>query len=209
MHLLSPELEAYLHEIVPPRDELFTELEEIAEERNFPAIGPLVGRLLYLIVKISGARQVFELGSGFGYSAMWIASALPEDGQVICSEYSKENAELGLSFLDRARLRQKVLYEVGDALEVFRRYPGPFDMVFCDIDKHQYPQALELAVPKIKKGGLFVADNVLWSGRVADLDDHSEATEGIRRFNEMTHHNPQLFTSIVPLRDGVSISLKM
>jgi predicted O-methyltransferase YrrM len=208
MNFLPKKLEAYLYKISPPGAEVFREMEKLAEERDFPAIGPLVGRLLFQLVKLTGAKNVFELGSGFGYSAMWIASALPEEGRIVCTEYSKENAEMGIRFLERANLRHKVLYEVGDALESFHRYEGPFDLIFCDIDKHQYPKALEAGVPKLKSGGLFVADNVLWSGMVADPEDQSDATVGIRKFNEMIYQSPQLFSTIMPVRDGVSISLK-
>ncbi|MFO1519696.1 MAG: O-methyltransferase [bacterium] len=208
MNFLPPFLESYLNSLLPERGEIFLEMEALAEKRGFPAIGPLVGRLLYQCVKLTGVKQVFELGSGFGYSALWIASALPEDGKIICTEYSKENAEVGMKFLDRAHLLHKVTYEVGDALENFHRYPGPFDLIFCDIDKHQYPQALEASLPKLKSGGLFVADNVLWSGKVADCNDTTDATEGIRRFNRMIYSVPKLFSTVIPLRDGVSISVK-
>jgi predicted O-methyltransferase YrrM len=101
----------------------------------------------------------------------------------------------------------KVIYEIGDALESFHRYQGPFDMIFCDLNKHQYLRALEMALPKLKAGGLFVADNVLWSGRVLDEEDKSEATEGIREFTQKIYSDPRFFTTILPIRDGVSVSI--
>jgi predicted O-methyltransferase YrrM len=208
MNFPSPEIGAYLHEITPPRSELFTELEELAEERGFPAVGPLVGRFLYQLVKISRAKKFFELGSGFGYSALWLATAAPDDAEIVCTEYSLENAELGMKFLDRAHLRHKVVFEVGDALEILNRYRDTYDFIFCDIDKHQYPRALEVGLPKLKRGGLFVADNTLWSGKVADPEDHTPSTEGIRTFTQMIYRNPELFSTIIPLRDGVSVSWK-
>jgi caffeoyl-CoA O-methyltransferase len=208
MNFLPPEIESYLMSLTPPRDEILSELEAIAEEKGFPAVGPLVGRFLYQLVKISSTKTIFELGSGFGYSAFWLAMALPEDGQIVCTEWSKENAELGMKFLGRAGLKHKITYEVGDALEVFNRYAGPYDLIFCDIEKHQYPRALEIGLPKLKSGGLFVADNTLWFGRVADPEDHSAETEGIRQFDRMLYDNPYLFSTIIPLRDGVSVSVK-
>jgi caffeoyl-CoA O-methyltransferase len=208
MNFPSLEVDSYLHEITPESPEILAEVEALAAERNFPIIGPLVGRVLYQLVKISKAKNVFELGSGFGYSALWIAAALPESGQMVCTEFDKAKAEEGMRFLDRAKLRHKVIYEVGSALENFHRYQGPFDLIFCDIDKQDYPKALELSVPKLKSGGLFLADNTLWSGRILDPEDKSRETQGIRKFNEKIYSDPQLFSSILPLRDGVSISLK-
>jgi len=208
MEFPSPEICAYLQELTPETSEIFTEIEALAAETDFPIIGPLVGRILYQLVKLSRCKNVFELGSGFGYSALWIASALPKDGQIICTEFDKAKAERGMKFLERAKLRHKVIYEVGSALESFHRYHGPFDMIFCDIDKQDYPKALEMGVPKLKKGGLFVADNVLWSGRILDPEDRSKETKGILAFNERIYAHPQLFSSILPVRDGLSVSLK-
>lgn len=208
MDFPSPEITAYLQELTPERDEIMKEMEAAAEEQMFPAIGPLVGRLLYQWVKVSGARMIFELGSGFGYSAMWMAMALPPKGQMICTEFDRAKAENGLKYLDRAGLRHKVIYEIGDALKTFQRYQGPFDLVFCDLDKPQYPKALEMALPRLKSGGLLIADNVLWSGRILDDEDKAEATQGIREFNRKIYSHPELFSTIIPLRDGVSVSIK-
>jgi len=208
MEFPSPEIDAYLKELTPETSELMNEIEALALEQDFPIIGPLVGRILYQWTKVSRAKTVFELGSGFGYSALWIAMALPEGGQIICTEFDKKKAERGMNFLERAKLRHKVIYEVGSALESFHRYQGPFDLIFCDIDKHDYPKALEMGVPKLRAGGLFLADNVLWSGRVLDPDDRSKETQGIRKFNERIYAHPELFSTILPVRDGVSVSLK-
>ncbi len=208
MEFPSPEIEAYLKQLTPESEEILREMELLAEEQMFPAVGPMVGRFLFQLVKVSGAKLLFELGSGFGYSALWMAMAMPDDGQIICTELDKGKAELGMKFLERAKQRHKVIYEVGDALESFHRYQGPFDLIFCDLDKHQYPRALELGIPRLKHGGLFVADNVLWSGRILDEEDKSKPTEGIRKFNQMVYQRPELFTTIIPLRDGVSVSLK-
>ncbi len=209
MNFPSPEIDAYLYELTPERSELMKEMEAMAEEQRFPSVGPLVGRFLYQLAKISNAKMIFELGSGYGYSALWLAMALPDDGQILCTEFDKAKAEIGMKFLDRAKLMHKVVYEIGDALECFHRYQGPFDFIFCDLDKHQYPKALEMGIPRLKEGGLFVADNVLWSSRILDEEDRSEATEGIRKFNERIYSHPELFSTILPIRDGVSLSLKI
>lgn len=208
MEFPSPEISQYLYQLTPKRNALLKEMEELAEERMFPAVGPLVGRFLYQLAKISRTKMIFELGSGFAYSALWLAMAIPDNGHIVCTDRDREKAELGLNFLERADLRHKVLYEVGDALQAFERYRGPFDMVFCDLDKELYPKALDLAVPRLRDGGLFIADNVLWSGRVLDEKDQSPATRGIREFNEKLSVHQDLFTTIIPLRDGLSLSIK-
>ncbi|MCE9625025.1 MAG: O-methyltransferase [Deltaproteobacteria bacterium] len=164
--------------------------------------------MLYQLVKISQSKAVFEFGSCFGYSALWIAMALPEEGRIICTEFDKGKVERGRQYFDRAKLSHKVTFEVGDAFESFQRYPGPFDLIFCDLDKRYYPQVLEVAVPKLKSGGLLIADNVLWSGKVLDRHDHSKDTEGIRQFDKGIYCHPELFSSILPVRDGLSVSLK-
>jgi len=208
MEFPSPEISDYLLQLTPERNVLLKEMEAIAEEQMFPAVGPMVGRFLYQLAKISGAKMIFELGSGFAYSTLWFAMAIPEDGQIIATDFDREKAELGLKFLERADQRHKVLYEVGDALDAFRRYKGPFDIIFCDLNKEQYPKVLEMAVPRLRKGGLLVADNVLWSGRVLDESDRSAATRGIREFNEKVSQHPELFPTIIPLRDGVLVAIK-
>lgn len=208
MQFPSPEIDAYLHELTPERSKVMQEMEALAKEENFPAVGPLVGRLLYQLIKISGANQILELGSGFGYSALWMAMALPDEGGILCTEFDKKKAEKGMKFLERAHLGHKVLYEVGDALETIKNYTRSYDFIFCDLNKERYPQALEMGLSRLKPGGLFVADNVLWSGNVLDPEDQSEATKGIREFNKSIYGHPDLFTTIVPLRDGVSISWK-
>jgi len=208
MDFPSPEIDAYLKDLTPERTEILREVEALAAEENFPIVGPLVGRILYQWVKVSQTKSVFELGSGYAYSALWIAMALPDNGQMVCTEFDKKKAERGMNFLDRAKLRHKVIYEVGSALEAFHRYQGPFDLIFCDLDKQDYPKALEMGVDRLKPGGLFLADNVLWSGRILDPEDRSKETQGIRKFNERIYSHPELFSTILPVRDGVAVCLK-
>jgi len=208
MNIVHPRIEDYLTQISPSPHPLLAEMEKIARSENFPAIGPLVGQFLHQLVLLTGSKQIFEFGSAFGYSAFWMALALPEEGRIVCTEMKPEVAERGKKFLDHGGLSRKTHFEVGDALAAFEKYPGPFDFIFCDFDKRLYPSALEKSLPKLKKGGLFVADNVLWSGWVADSHDHSPETEALREFNRKTHSDPTLVTTIVPLRDGVSLSWK-
>lgn len=207
MDIIHPEIEGYLYHLLPAREPVVAEMETLAEKIHFPIVGPLVGRLLYQLALIHRAERVLELGSGFGYSAYWFAKGLSKTGRVICTEGSADRIGQGVEFLRRAGLGNQVTFRQGDALELVARAEGPFDIVFCDIDKASYPDALSLALPKLRPGGLFIADNVLWSGRVASASDDPD-TVGIKTFNKSIYALPELTTTIIPLRDGVSVSLK-
>ena len=207
MDIVNPAIEEYLRRVAPPGDEVLAEMERLADRRRFPIVGPLVGRLLYLLARSIGAREVFECGSGFGYSAYWFARALPADGRVILTEGSAENCASARGFLGRASLIGKAVIEKGDALEILPRYPGPFDIIFCDIDKRDYPRVYSLMKPRLRSGGLFLCDNMLWSGRVASEERQDDDTRGVRELTRLLYADRDLDTSIVPLRDGVGISL--
>ena len=208
MELVHPDIETYLYQLLPDRDPVLEEMESVGERMQFPLVGPLVGRFLHQLVLLSGAKRIFEMGSGFGYSAYWFAKALPERGEMVLTEGSKELAQKAQAYLKRGHLEKRVKIEVGDAIEILEETPGPFDLVFIDIDKAQYPEAFRKALPKIRKGGLLVADNVLWFGKVIDRGDRTEATEGIREFTRLIYGSEEFVTTIVPLRDGVSVSVK-
>ena len=208
MDIVNPAIEEYLRQVAPPGDGVPLEMERLADRRHFPIVGPLVGRLLNVLARSISARNVFECGSGFGYSAYWFALALPSGGRVILTEGSAENCASARGFLSRAGLMDKACIEKGDALEILPRHAGPFDIIFCDIDKRDYPRVYPLMKPRLRAGGLFLCDNMLWSGRVADVQRTDEDTRGIRELTRLLYADPDLATTILPLRDGVSISLK-
>ena len=208
MDIVAPEIEVYLDHLLPSEDEILEEMEREGEKRRFPIVGPQVGRLLSQMARILGARRIFEMGSGFGYSAYWFLKGMPTGGQVILTDDSKENLERARDYLKRAKLLDRVILEAGDALEVISRYPGPFDIIFNDIDKEQYPQAFEKALPRLRPGGLLISDNVLWFGRIL-TDSREPDVQGIREYNRLIAETKEMFTAIIPLRDGVSISIKI
>ncbi|HEY4490557.1 MAG TPA: O-methyltransferase [Acidobacteriota bacterium] len=207
MNITPPELDSYLLRITPSRHEVLREMETLARMNDFPIVGPLVGRVLFLYGKLLNAHRILELGSGYGYSAFWWALATPPDAQIICTEGSMENIRAAEQFLSRAGLWHKIVYYHGDALSNMAQIPGEFDIIFMDIDKHQYPQAFLKAFPRLRKGGLFITDNVLWSGRVID-EDPDVATHAIQQYNELIYNTPGAFSAILPLRDGVAVTLK-
>ncbi len=208
MPIVNQDIEMYLGRAAPASRGVLQEMERLAEERRFPIVGPLVGRLLFLLARAIGGRTVFECGSGFGYSAHWFASALPARGRVHLTDGSADNCRLARDFLGRAGLLERVTIHQGDALEVLRDTAGPFDIVFCDIDKRDYPRVHPLFMPRLRPGGLFVCDNLLWQGKVAGPDDDPD-TRGVRDLTRLLYAEPGLHTVLLPLRDGVGISLRI
>jgi predicted O-methyltransferase YrrM len=207
MDITNRSIEEYMLQVAPERDPVLTEMERLGEEKHFPIVGPLVGRFLYQLVLIKRPDRVLELGSGYGYSAYWIAKALPRRSKLLCTDNSEENSEIAQSYLKRGGLMRKVDFWVGNSLEIIDQLRGKFDMIVCDVEKHQYPQAFRKAVPRLKKGGIFVADNVLWSGRVMDAKP-DRSTAGILTFTRLVFSSPRLYSVIIPLKDGLTVSVK-
>ena len=208
-NLLPAPVDRYLHEIAPASEPVLREMEEVALERDFPIVGPLVGRLLFVLARSIRAEAIFEIGSGFGYSAIWFAKAMSGAGRVVMTEGNPANVDAARGYFDRVGLRDRAVFERGDGLEILERYPGPFDIVFLDLDKKDYPRAFERALPKLRKGGLLIADNTLWSGKVAEPDVDDEPTRGIREFNRRVMTSPELMATLLPLRDGVAVAIKL
>lgn len=207
--IVQPEVEDYLYGILPPRDAVFQAMEGYAAEHKVPIVGPAVGRLLFQLAKISGAKRVFEMGSAIGYSTLWWALAIGEDGKVIYTDSDRQNAARARDSFQRAGVLERVEIKIGDAIEILSEQKSDFDIVFNDIDKTQYPQAFRLAAEKVRKGGLYVVDNVLWSGKVAHAaGTQDESTRAIVEHNRMLYERKDFFASIIPLRDGVGVAVK-
>ncbi len=207
MNILDPSIVRYLHSLTPPRDSTLREMERIAAEKRFPIIGPLVGRLLFQLALLTRAQRIFELGSGYGYSAIWFARGLQPEGRIICTDGSGANAALAARFFKQAQIEGLVDYRTGDALSLLAEEPGSFDIILNDVDKHEYPEVFRQAVPRLKKGGLLITDNTLWQGRVVS-DDDAASTAGVRAFNRLAFRSEEVLTTIIPLRDGVALSIK-
>jgi len=208
VEILNSEINNYLHSLIPDRDPVLEEMERIGKEKGFPIIGPLVGRLLCQLALLTQARTVFELGSGYGYSAIWFSKGMGPGGRIICTDGEKENARQAAAFFERAGIKKSVDYRVGDALSILEREPGPFDIILNDIDKHEYPEAFKKALPKLRKGGLLITDNTLWYGKVV-MGDKERSTLGILEFNRLAYRSTEVFSTLVPLRDGVTVSIKL
>jgi predicted O-methyltransferase YrrM len=207
MNILDPAILHYLNSLTPPRDSTLQQMERIAAEKRFPIIGPLVGRLLFQLALLTRARRIFELGSGYGYSAIWFARGLQPGGRIICTDGSRENAALAARFFKQADIEGLVDYRTGDALSLLAKEPGSFDIILNDVDKHEYPEVFRQAVPRLKRGGLLITDNTLWQGRVVG-DDNALSTVGVRAFNRLAFQSKEVLTTLIPLRDGVALSIK-
>ena len=201
-------VEQYVYSLLPARDEVLTQIENEAIKRDIPIVGPAVGRFLYQLAIISGAKTVFELGSAVGYSTIWWARAVGESGRVIYTDGDRKKADEARGYFDRSGVADRITIKVGDALELLSEQKQDFDIIFCDIDKEDYPRAFKLAVPRLRKGGLLVADNVLWSGRVAQENPLEASTKAILEFNRLLYSSPELFPTILPIRDGVAVAVK-
>jgi caffeoyl-CoA O-methyltransferase len=209
MGLLQADLEDYLYRVLPPRDTVFQEMESYAAKHDVPIVGPAVGRLLFQLVRIAQAKTVFEMGSAIGYSTLWWALAVGEAGKVYYTDSDRKNAERARQSFHQAGVLERVEILTGDAIELLSEQKSEFDIVFNDIDKQQYPQAFRLASRKIRKGGLYVADNVLWSGKVAHAEKADANTTGILEHNRLLYESKEFFPTIIPLRDGVAVALKL
>jgi caffeoyl-CoA O-methyltransferase len=204
--ITDPEIERYMLDLLPPRDEVLAEMEARAAERRIPIVGPAVGRLLAQLVLISGAKRIFELGSAIGYSTIWLARAAGPGAEIHYSDGSAENAREAQGYFQRAGVENLIQVHIGDALAMLARTPGEFDFIFNDVDKEGYPAVLGAIPNQLKKGGLFVTDNTLWSGRVLDPED--EASRSILEFNRKLYESKQFFTTLLPIRDGLSVALR-
>jgi caffeoyl-CoA O-methyltransferase len=205
--ILEPQVEKYLSSLLPDRDAVLADMEGYAKEHDIAIIGPDCGRLLALVAKISGAKRIFEMGSAIGYSAIWFARAAGPGAEIYCTDGEPANAELARKNFERAGVSKSIRFMIGDAVDLIDSTEGSFDIVLIDVYKHQYPAALKKSLPRLKSGGLVITDNVLWSGRVTEppKDDN---TRGILEFNRSVFGSPELFSVIVPLRDGVAICRK-
>jgi predicted O-methyltransferase YrrM len=208
--IVNPRIEEYLRGLYDDGDPVRQEMEALARERRFPIVGPLVGRQLLQLTRAIGARRVFELGSGFGYSALFFARGVGDAGEVHCTELSEENVRLAESFLSRAGVWQRVSYHTEEARQALARVGGSWDVIYNDIDKDGYPDTVDAAYAHLRPGGLFITDNVLWSGRVLEgEDDGSPSTRGVKEFTKRLLAHEGFLTRIDPTRDGVAVALRL
>ena len=208
--LIANEVRDYLETLIPPRHPELQAMEAYAREQDFPIIGPVVGHLCYQMARTIGARRIFELGSGFGYSTAFFARAVQEHGggvvhHVVWDDDLSARARRHLGALGYDSI---VRYHIGEAIDALRRTAGPFDLIFNDIDKHDYPESLPVIESKLRPGGVLIVDNMLWSGRIFDPSDATPDTQGVRELTRLLTTSPQWTTSVIPIRDGVVVAVR-
>lgn len=203
-------LQDYLTALVPPRDPELQAMEQYAEEKDFPILGPVSGYYCYQLTVMLRARSVFEMGSGYGYSTAWFARAVKENGGGVVHHtvWDEELSRMAKQHLARMGYGDLIRYHVAEAVETLRQTDGPFDIIFNDIDKEAYPTSLPLIKTKLRSGGLLIIDNMLWHGQILDENDHARSTEAIRRFTRDVTTDPDWIVSLAPLRDGLIVAYK-
>jgi len=211
-------LQDYVEAQVPGRPAELVAMEAYAKERGFPILGPASCQCCYVLAKAIGARSVFELGSGFGYSTAWFARAVDENGggqvhHTVWDEDLSQRARRHLAALGYppagSGARTEIVYSVAEAVGVLREDGGVYDVVFNDIDKVAYPDTIEVVYPRLRSGGFFITDNVVWGGRVYDAGSQEDSTMAIREFTARLTNDPRWACTTVPLRDGLLVALKL
>jgi predicted O-methyltransferase YrrM len=210
MNILNPQVEAYIEQLnriaFIEDEEILKEMEDYAHKNDFPIIDRTVGRLIYLITKLKNPKLVVELGSGYGYSAYYFAKAM-NGGKVVLTDYQERNLSMAKSYFERFGLLDKAEFRVGNAIEIAKEYKD-IDILFLDLEKTKYLEAILTLKDNLKVGSLVIADNTLWYGKVAQ-DNPDEKTVKIKEFNEYMFKSKEFFSVLIPLRDGVLISNKI
>ncbi len=203
-------VQEHLAGLVPDRPAVLAAMEAEAGRTDFPIIGPAAGHACYQLARMIGARRIFEMGSGFGYSTAWFARAVAENGggevhHVVWDAALSARARTSLAALGYGSF---VRYHVAEAVETLRATEGTFDLIFNDIDKEAYASSFSLVAEKLRSGGLFIVDNALWDGRVFDGEDRSASTEAIRELTRLVAADPGWISTILPIRDGLLVAWK-
>jgi predicted O-methyltransferase YrrM len=208
---IAKHLDSYLDDLVPARPAELQKMEAHAREIGFPIIGPAAGQLCYLLARLAGARNIFEMGSGYGYSTAFFARAVKELGggtvhHVVWDEALSQQARGHLETLGYGGL---IEYHVSEAIQALRQSSESFDLIFCDIEKRDYPVALPVIEQRLRLGGLLIVDNMLRGGRIFDKDDHTADTEGVRELTRLLGSSPRWISSLIPIRDGLTIAQRI
>ncbi len=219
--ILPNSVEALAGLISADGDEIINQMDERAERDGFPTVGPEVGGWLELFARMTNAKRVFEFGSGFGYSAYWFARGLPDDGEIVLTEIDADELELAREYFADGNVAVQAQFEHGDAIDIVDEYDGPFDIVLIDNEKHRYREALQAIEGKLRPGSLVLADNAITAGPIdheqvvsmlssteqEPISEITDATEGIATYLEYVRSHEQLQTVLLPLGEGLAVSL--
>lgn len=206
-----PDLDTYRREVFAPEDDLLKQIMPDAVEQGLPriSISPESGKMLHFLAKSIGARKILEFGALAGYSGIWLARALPDNGKFITLEIDPKHAEVTRKNYEAAGLSGISEVRVGDAhtLVTGATAEAPFDLVFIDADKESYPDYLDFALEHTRQGGLIVADNTNGAGHVHEALDESDRRRAIRVYNDRVANHSGLVSNIIPIGGWLTVSL--
>jgi caffeoyl-CoA O-methyltransferase len=209
--VLSSQLSQYIDSLIPERPPELEAMEAWAKEHDFPIIGPACGYLCYQVARMIGARKIFELGSGYGYSTAFFARALKENGGGVVHHvvWDDELSNRARKHLTALGFHDEVRYHNAEAVETLRNSTdGPYDLIFNDIDKHGYPASLPVIEERLRPGGVLIIDNMIWHNRIFDSNDHTPDTQGVRAVTKALTTSPKWIASLVPIRDGMFVAVR-
>lgn len=210
MEISVVSIDPYLDGMVPARSAEMQSMEASARQTDYPIIGPAAGHFCYLVARMIQARRIFEMGSGNGYSTAWLARAVQENGggEVFHVVWDESLSNMARSNLNALGFGEIIHYRVNEALQTLRESEGLFDLIFNDIEKHAYPESLEVIAARLRPGGVMIADNLLCHGLIFDARDRSPATQSMREFTRMVMASPDWAASIIPIRDGLLVAYR-
>lgn len=210
MHIINPEINRYVYEHTHPESALLAELiDKTNNELEYSEMlsGRVEGRFLSMLVKLTDAKNILEIGMFTGFSALMMAEALPADGKLITCDVNEYYAEIARDFFGRSPHGDKIDVRIGKAADTIKAHSGSFDLVFIDADKQSYPEYYELVLPKMPSGGLIVVDNALWSGEV--LDPKDDDAVAINSLNRKILHDDRVENVLLTVRDGLHLARKI
>ncbi|MDQ2049828.1 O-methyltransferase [Natronolimnohabitans sp. A-GB9] len=218
--VLTDDIARFVRTVGPDPDETLREMDDYADREGFPHVGPEVGAFLRFLARVTDAERIFEFGSGYGYSAYWMAEALPEDGEIVLTEVDADELELAREYMANGGYDDRARYERGDALETIEAYEGPFDVVLIDHQKHRYLEAFEAVRSKLPVGSVVVADNAITAGPIqfeklselvagGDPGGVNDDTQGIAAYLECVGDDPDFETIVLPLGEGIAVSYRV
>jgi caffeoyl-CoA O-methyltransferase len=210
--IIHPEQAEYLEQLTPQNDPLLREMEAYGAQHGVPSADREVALFIEITARATNAKRCLEIGMAIGYTTIHLARAVPEDGLVVTIDPSDEMIRAAEGYLTRAGLRERVRIERGKALEVIPRLKETFDLVFIDAVKEEYSDYLRLALPRLRKGGVVIVDNLLWGGQVAGeirSADQDSSTNALREFNKYFVNHPKLLAEVLPVGDGLGYAVKI
>ena len=211
MEFISDELDEYCVGHTSPENEILSKLNRETHTKVLQSrmlSGHFQGRFLSMLSHMIRPKNILEIGTFTGYSALCMAEGLQENGKLLTIDVNEELEVFVRGFFNQSPLKDKIEFRIGNAIEIIPTLTQTFDLVFIDADKLNYDKYYDLVFDKVNQGGYIISDNVLWSGKVVDLDKKDKDTVSIRAFNKKLHEDPRTENILLPIRDGLIVVRK-